>query len=168
MPGLFSPQRCVSAVEAAFALPLAEGLKRERELFGECLVSPQRAALVHAFFSERQASKINDLPKDTPVRDFKSAAVIGGGTMGVGIAICFANAGIPVKILEISSEARDKALERARDTYGMSVKRGSLTQDALEQRMTLISGVTDYADLSDVDVVVEAVFEDMGVKQKVF
>lgn len=124
MPGLFSPQRCVSAVEAAFALPLAEGLKRERELFAECLVSPQRAALVHAFFSERQASKINDLPKDTPVRDIKSAAVIGGGTMGVGIAICFANAGIPVKILEISSEARDKALERARDTYGMSVKRG--------------------------------------------
>ena len=167
-PGLFSPQRCVSAVEAAFTLPLAEGLKRERELFGECLVSPQRAALVHAFFSERQASKINDLPKDTPVRDVKSAAVIGGGTMGVGIAICFANAGIPVKILEISSEARDKALERARDTYGMSVKRGSLSQDALEQRMTLISGVTDYADLSDVDVVVEAVFEEMGVKQKVF
>ncbi|SFM83520.1 3-hydroxyacyl-CoA dehydrogenase NAD-binding domain-containing protein [Halopseudomonas yangmingensis] len=168
MPGLFSPQRCVSAVEAAFSLPLAEGLKRERELFGECLVSPQRAALVHAFFSERQASKIDDLPKDTPVREIKSAGVIGGGTMGVGIAICFANAGIPVKILEITSEARDKALERARDTYGMSVKRGSLTQDALEKRMALISGVTNYADLADVDVVVEAVFEDMGVKQKVF
>ncbi|PKM29454.1 MAG: 3-hydroxyacyl-CoA dehydrogenase [Gammaproteobacteria bacterium HGW-Gammaproteobacteria-11] len=167
-PGLFSPQRCVSAVEAAFTLPLAEGLKRERELFGECLVSPQRAALVHAFFSERQASKIDDLPKDTPVREINRAGVIGGGTMGVGIAICFANAGIPVKILEISSEARDKALERARDTYGMSVKRGSLTEDALEKRMALISGITDYADLNDVDVVVEAVFEDMGVKQKVF
>ena len=167
-PGLFSPQRCVSAVEAAFTLPLAEGLKRERELFGECLVSPQRAALVHAFFSERQASKIDDLPKDTPVREINRAGVIGGGTMGVGIAICFANAGIPVKILEISSEARDKALERARDTYGMSVKRGSLTEDALEKRMALISGITDYADLNDVDVVVEAVFEDMSVKQKVF
>lgn len=168
MPGLFSPQRCVSAVEAAFTLPLEEGLKRERELFGECLVSPQRGALVHAFFSERQASKVDDLPKDTPVRDIKSAGVIGGGTMGVGIAICFANAGIPVKILEISSEARDKAIERARDTYGMSVKRGSLTQEALEKRMGLISGITDYADLGDVDVVVEAVFEEMGVKQKVF
>ncbi|SDT06793.1 3-hydroxyacyl-CoA dehydrogenase [Halopseudomonas xinjiangensis] len=168
MPGLFSPQRCVSAVEASFTLPLEEGLKRERELFGECLTSPQRGALVHAFFSERQASKVDDLPKDTPVREIKSAGVIGGGTMGVGIAICFANAGIPVKILEISSEARDKAIDRARDTYGMSVKRGSLTQDALEKRMGLISGVTDYADLGDVDVVVEAVFEEMGVKQKVF
>ena len=168
MPGLFSPQRCVSAVEASFTLPLEDGLKRERELFGECLVSPQRAALVHAFFTERLASKVDDLPKDTPVREIKSAGVIGGGTMGVGIAMCFANAGIPVKILEISDEARDKAIERARDTYGMSVKRGSLSEVALEKRMALISGITDYADLSDVDLVVEAVFEDMGVKQKVF
>jgi len=168
MPGLFSPQRCISAVEAAFTLPLAEGLKRERELFAECLVSPQRAALVHAFFTERLASKVDGLAKDTPVRDIKTAAVIGGGTMGVGIAMCFANAGIPVKVLEITAEARDKAMQRARYTYGMSVKRGSLTEAALDKRMTLISGVTDYADLSDVDLVVEAVFEEMGVKQKVF
>src|SRR5690554_4751876 len=167
-PGLFSPQRCVSAVEASFTLPLAEGLKRERELFAECLASPQRAALVHAFFAERQASKVDGLPADTPVRDIKSAAVISGGTMGVGIAMCFANAGIPVKILEISEAARDAAIQRARDTYGMSVKRGSLTEAALEKRMALVSGITDYADLADVDVVVEAVFEDMGVKQKVF
>ena len=168
MPGLFSPQRCISAVEAAFTLPLAEGLKRERELFAECLVSPQRGALVHAFFTERLASKVDGLAKDTPVRDIKSAAVIGGGTMGVGIAMCFANAGIPVKVLEITAEARDKAMQRARDTYGMSVKRGSLTEAALEKRMTLISGVTDYADLADVDLAIEAVFEEMGVKQKVF
>lgn len=167
-PGLFSPQRCVSAVEASFTLPLAEGLKRERELFGECLVSPQRAALVHAFFTERQASKVDGLPKDTPVREINAAAVIGGGTMGVGIAMCFANAGIPVQILEISEDARDKAIQRARDTYGMSLKRGSLTEAALEKRMALISGVTDYADLAQADVVVEAVFEEMGVKQKVF
>ncbi|MBA6419020.1 3-hydroxyacyl-CoA dehydrogenase NAD-binding domain-containing protein [Pseudomonas sp. 5Ae-yellow] len=168
MPGLFSPQRCISAVEAAFTLPLAEGLKRERELFAECLVSPQRAALVHAFFTERLASKVDGLAKDTPVRDVKSAAVIGGGTMGVGIAMCFANAGIPVKVLEITAEARDKAMQRARDTYGMSVKRGSLNEAALEKRMALISGVTDYADLADVDLVIEAVFEEMSVKQKVF
>lgn len=167
-PALFSPPRCVSAVEASFTLPLAEGLERERELFMECLNSPQRAALVHAFFTERLASKVDGLPKDTPVRDIKSAGVIGGGTMGVGIAMCFANAGIPAKILEISAEARDQAMQRARDTYGMSVKRGSLTEAALEKRMALISGVTDYADLADVDVVVEAVFEDMGVKKKVF
>ncbi|MGB3596522.1 MAG: 3-hydroxyacyl-CoA dehydrogenase NAD-binding domain-containing protein [Pseudomonas neustonica] len=168
MPGLFSPQRCISAVEAAFTLPLDEGLKRERELFAECLVSPQRAALVHAFFTERLASKVDGLAKDTPVRDVKSAAVIGGGTMGVGIAMCFANAGIPVKVLEITAEARDKAMQRARDTYGMSVKRGSLNEAALEKRMALISGVTDYADLADVDLVIEAVFEEMSVKQKVF
>ncbi|HDZ55546.1 MAG TPA: 3-hydroxyacyl-CoA dehydrogenase [Pseudomonas xinjiangensis] len=167
-PGLFSPQRCVSAVEASFTLPLEEGLKRERELFGECLVSPQRGALVHAFFSERQASKIDDLPRDTPVRDVTSAAVIGGGTMGVGIAMCFANAGIPVKILEISEDARTKAMQRCRDTYMMSVKRGSLTEEAMNQRLQLIEGVINYADLSDVDLVIEAVFEEMGVKQKVF
>ena len=168
MRGYFSPQRCISAVEAAFTMPLEEGLKRERELFGECLVSPQRGALVHAFFTERLASKINDLPKDTPVRDVKSAAVIGGGTMGVGIAMCFANAGIPVKVLEISEDARNKAMQRCRDTYMMSVKRGSLTEDAMNKRLDLVQGVIDYADLSDVDLVVEAVFEDMGVKQKVF
>lgn len=167
-PGLFSPQRCVSAVEAAFTLPLEEGLKRERELFGECLVSPQRNALVHAFFSERQASKIDDLPKDTPVREVNSAAVIGGGTMGVGIAMCFANVGIPVKVLEISEEAKEKAMQRCRDTYMMSVKRGSLTEELMNKRLGLIQGVTDYADLSDVDLAIEAVFEEMGVKQKVF
>ncbi len=167
-PGLFSPKRCISAVEASFTLPLEQGLERERELFGECLTSPQRAALVHAFFTERLASKVDGLAKDTPVRDIKTAGVIGGGTMGVGIAMCFANAGIPVKILEISDSARDQAMQRARDTYGMSVKRGSLTEAALEKRLALISGVTDYADLADVDLVIEAVFEDMGVKQKVF
>ena len=167
-PGLFSPQRCISAVEASFTMPLEDGLKRERELFGECLVSPQRSALVHAFFTERLASKIDDLPKDTPVREINAAAVIGGGTMGVGIALCFANVGIPVKILEVSDAAMDKAMERCRDTYMMSVKRGSLTEDAMNKRLTLVEGVTDYADLSGVDLVVEAVFEEMGVKQKVF
>ncbi|MFO7704410.1 MAG: 3-hydroxyacyl-CoA dehydrogenase NAD-binding domain-containing protein, partial [Halopseudomonas sp.] len=167
-PGLFSPQRCISAVEASFTLPLEQGLKRERELFGECLLSPQRSALVHAFFTERLASKIDDLPKDTPVREINSAAVIGGGTMGVGIALCFANIGIPVKILEVSDEAMDKAMQRCRDTYMMSVKRGSLSEEAMNKRLTLVEGVTDYADLAGADLVIEAVFEDMLVKQKVF
>lgn len=168
MRGLFSPLRCVAAVEASFTLPLAEGLKRERELFTECLQSPQRAALVYSFFSERQASKVDGLDPKTPTRKFEKVAVIGGGTMGVGIALSFANAGIPVRILEISAEARDKALERAAGTYAASVKRGSLTQEAMDKRMALVSGVTDYAELADVDLVIEAVFEDMGVKQKVF
>ncbi len=147
MRGLFSPLRCIAAVEAATKLPLAEGLKRERELFAECLQSPQRAALVHSFFAERQAGKIADLPADVKPRAVKSAAVIGGGTMGVGIALCFANAGIPVKLLEINEEALGRALQRARDTYGASVKRGSLTEEAMEQRLKRVEGVTDYAAL---------------------
>ena len=168
MPGLFSPLRCIAAVEAATQLPLAEGLKRERELFAECLNSPQRGALVHAFFAERQASKINDLPADVKPRAINTAAVIGGGTMGVGIALCFANAGVPVKLLEINEDALQRGLQRARDTYAASVKRGSLTEDAMEKRLKLVEGVTEYAALADVDVVVEAVFEEMGVKQQVF
>ncbi|WP_303879311.1 3-hydroxyacyl-CoA dehydrogenase NAD-binding domain-containing protein [Stutzerimonas kunmingensis] len=168
MPGLFSPLRCIAAVEAATKLPLAEGLKRERELFAECLNSPQRGALVHSFFAERQAGKINDLPADVKPRPIKTAAVIGGGTMGVGIALSFANAGVPVKLLEINDDALQRGLQRARDTYASSVKRGSLTEEAMEQRLALIAGVTDYAALADVDVVVEAVFEEMGVKQQVF
>ena len=168
MRGLFSPLRCIAAVEAATKLPLAEGLKRERELFAECLQSPQRAALVHSFFAERQAGKIADLPADVKPRAVKSAAVIGGGTMGVGIALCFANAGIPVKLLEINEEALGRALQRARDTYGASVKRGSLTEEAMEQRLKRVEGVTDYAALADVDLVIEAVFEEMDVKRQVF
>ncbi|MBB62684.1 MAG: 3-hydroxyacyl-CoA dehydrogenase [Pseudomonas sp.] len=168
MRGLFSPLRCVAAVEAATKSPLAEGLKRERELFAECLQSPQRAALVHSFFAERQAGKIADLPADVKPRAVKSAAVIGGGTMGVGIALCFANAGIPVKLLEINEEALGRALQRARDTYGASVKRGSLTEEAMEQRLKRVEGVTDYAALADVDLVIEAVFEEMDVKRQVF
>ncbi|QQN49264.1 3-hydroxyacyl-CoA dehydrogenase NAD-binding domain-containing protein [Stutzerimonas balearica] len=168
MSGLFSPLRCIAAVEAATKLPLAEGLKRERELFAECLQSPQRAALVHSFFAERQAGKIADLPADVKPRAVKSAAVIGGGTMGVGIALCFANAGIPVKLLEINEEALGRALQRARDTYGASVKRGSLTEEAMEQRLKRVEGVTDYAALADVDLVIEAVFEEMDVKRQVF
>ncbi|MCJ0972281.1 3-hydroxyacyl-CoA dehydrogenase NAD-binding domain-containing protein [Pseudomonas sp. PS1] len=168
MPGLFSPLRCVAAVEVATKLPLAEGLKRERELFTECLNSPQRGALIHSFFAERQAGKIDDLPSDVKPRPIRTAAVIGGGTMGVGIALSFANAGVPVKLLEINEEALQRGLQRARDTYAASVKRGSLTEDAMEKRLALITGVTDYGALADADVVVEAVFEEMGVKQQVF
>ncbi|WP_160285414.1 3-hydroxyacyl-CoA dehydrogenase NAD-binding domain-containing protein [Pseudomonas knackmussii] len=168
MPGLFSPLRCVEAVEAATQLPLADGLKRERELFQQCLESPQRAALIHAFFAEREAAKIAGLPADTPVREVRSAAVIGGGTMGVGIALCFANVGIPVKLLEIDPAALDRALQRARGTYQASVERGSLSAEAMEKRLGLIQGVLDYDALADVDLVIEAVFESMEVKRQVF
>ncbi|CAM5446237.1 3-hydroxyacyl-CoA dehydrogenase OS=Stutzerimonas stutzeri OX=316 GN=CXK95_07240 PE=3 SV=1 [Stutzerimonas stutzeri] len=167
-PGLFALLRCIAAVEAATRLPLAEGLERERQLFLECLNSPQRAALVHAFFAERQAGKIADLPAATRPREIATAAVIGGGTMGVGIALCFANAGVPVKLLEVSDEALQRALQRARDTCAVSVRRGSLSEAEMEQRLALIAGVTDYAALAEVDLVVEAVFQDMAVKQQVF
>ncbi|MCY1338504.1 Fatty acid oxidation complex subunit alpha [compost metagenome] len=168
MPGLFSPLRCVAAVEAAATLPLTAGLKRERELFQECLASPQRAALVHAFFAERQAAKVAGVTPDTPLRRIERAAVIGGGTMGVGIALSFTNAGVPVTLLEIDAAALDRALQRARDTYAASVKRGSLSEAEMERRLALLEGVTDYAALSDVDVAVEAVFEDLNVKRQVF
>lgn len=168
MPGQFSPLRCIEAIEAATQLPLAEGLKRERELFQQCLESPQRAALIHAFFAEREAAKIAGLPADTPVRNVQQAAVIGGGTMGVGIALCFANVGIPVKLLEIDPSALDRALQRARGTYQASVERGSLTADAMEKRLGLIQGVLDYEALADVDLAIEAVFESMEVKRQVF
>ncbi|MFJ4345371.1 3-hydroxyacyl-CoA dehydrogenase NAD-binding domain-containing protein [Pseudomonas sp. NPDC089401] len=167
-PALFAPLRCVAAIEAAVALDLSEGLARERDLFGECLASPQRAALVHAFFAERKAAKVADLPADTVARPVRHAAVIGGGTMGVGIALCFANAGVPVRLLEVDIAARDRALQRARDTYCASVKRGSLTAEAMEKRLRLIEGVIDYQALADVDLVIEAVFEDLAVKRQVF
>jgi len=167
-PGLYSPLRCVLAVEAAVRLPLAEGLKRERALFLECLQSPQRAGLVHAFFAEREAAKVPGLGAEVRPRPVETAAVIGGGTMGVGIALCFANAGLPVKLLEVDEAALARALQRARDTYAASVKRGSLSPNDMDRRLSLIEGVTDYAALATADVVVEAVFEDMAVKHEVF
>lgn len=168
LPGQFSPLRCIDAVEAATQLPLREGLARERALFQQCLESPQRAAMIHAFFAEREAAKVNGLSPQTQPREVRSAAVIGGGTMGVGIALCFANAGIPVKLLEVSDDALQRALDRARSLYAASVARGSLSADDLERRMGLIDGVLDYAALADVDMVVEAVFESLEVKRQVF
>lgn len=168
LPGQFSPQRCIDAVEAATQMPLREGLARERELFQQCMQSPQRAALIHAFFAEREAAKVEGLAPATQPREVRSAAVIGGGTMGVGIALCFANAGIPVQLLEVNDEALQRGLDRARSTYAASVARGSLGAEEMERRMGLISGVLDYAALGDADVVVEAVFESLDVKRQVF
>lgn len=168
LPGQFSPQRCIDAVEAATQLPLRDGLMRERELFMQCMESPQRAAQIHAFFAEREAAKVEGLVADVQPREVRSAAVIGGGTMGVGIVLCFANAGIPVKLLEVSDEALQRGLDRARSTYAASVARGSLSAEEMERRMGLISGVLDYAALGDADVVVEAVFESLDVKRQVF
>ena len=163
-----APVKCVDAVEAATQNRFDDGLARERELFAALLISPESRALRHIFFAERAASKIPDVPADTPQREIKSVAVIGAGTMGGGISMNFLNAGIPVTVLEMKQEALDRGVATIRKNYEAQVKKGKLKADKYEQRMSLLRTTLDYADLKDADLVIEAVFEEMGVKQKVF
>ncbi len=163
-----APLKCVDAVAATVTKKFEDGLAFERSLFLELVQTPESKALRHAFFGERAASKIPDVPSDTPLREIKSAAVIGAGTMGGGIAMNFANAGIPVKMLEMKQEALDKGLATIRKNYENSMKKGKLTQEQLDKRMALISGTLAYEDIGSADLVVEAVFEDLGVKETVF
>lgn len=166
--GQIAPLRIVSAVEAAATLPFEDGLAIERELFMECMLSPQSAGMRHIFFAERQASKVDGLAKDTPKRPVESVGIIGGGTMGGGIAMSFANAGIPVTMIEISDEALGRGLSIIERNYVGSVKRGKLSEEKAATCRALISGSTDYAALADVDLVIEAVFEDPELKKKIF
>jgi 3-hydroxyacyl-CoA dehydrogenase len=166
--GLLAPERCIEAVESALKISLDEGLALERENFDELVQSDQSKAQRHLFFAERLAHKIPDVPADTKIREIKTAAVIGCGTMGRGIAMSLANGGVPVKVLEMNQEALDKGLSMARDTYAGSVSRGSLTQSDMDQRLKLISGTTDYAEIADADIVIEAVFEEMDLKKQIF
>jgi len=169
MAGPFpAPLECVETVAASITKPFEEGLKFERERFLHLAQTPESKALRHAFFAERAASKVPDVPSDTPVRTIARAAVIGAGTMGGGIAMNFANAGIPVTILETKQEALDKGLATIRKNYENTVKKGKLTQEKGEQRIGLITGTLAYEDIAGADIVVEAVFEDMGVKETVF
>ena len=169
MSGPFpAPLKCVDAVAAAVTMKFEDGLKFERELFMQLVQSPVSKALRHAFFAERVASKVPDVPADTPVRAIASAAIVGAGTMGGGIAMNFANAGIPVILLETKQEALDKGLATIRKNYDNTVRKGKLTQEKAEQRIALVSGTLHYADIAQADIVVEAVFEDMGVKEAVF
>ncbi len=163
-----APQKCVEAVAAAVNKKFDDGLKFERDCFLELVQTPESKALRHAFFGERAASKIPDVPADTPLREIKSAAVIGAGTMGGGIAMNFANAGIPVRMLEVKQEALDKGIATIRKNYENTMKKGKLTQEQLDKRMSLISGTLKYEDLGLADIVIEAVFEDLAVKEKVF
>ena len=164
-----APLKCVDAVEAATKhRRIDDGLKVERELFVQLMWSPESRALRHLFFAERAASKIPDVPADTPKREIRKVAVIGAGTMGGGIAMNFLNAGIPVKLLEMKQEALDRGTGTMRKNYEAQVKKGKLKADKYEQRMALLSTTLDYADLQDADLVIEAVFEDMGVKEQVF
>jgi 3-hydroxyacyl-CoA dehydrogenase len=166
--GQVAPLAIVDCVEAAATGTFAEGMKVERQKFSELMQGKQSAALRHFFFAERQAAKIDGLAKDTPVRAVDSVGIIGGGTMGGGIAMSFANAGIPVTMIEISGEALERGLSIIERNYAGSVKRGKLTEEKAAQCRALISGSTDYDALADVDMVIEAVFEDPGLKKKIF
>jgi 3-hydroxyacyl-CoA dehydrogenase len=166
--GFFSPERCIQAVEAAVELPFVEGLQKEVELFIECMKSSESEAQRHVFFAERAAGHVSDFDKSTITRDVKSVGIVGAGTMGGGIAMNFANAGIPVTLLELKQEALDKGLALIRRNYENSAKKGKLTTEQVEQRMQLLQGSTNYEDFADVDLVIEAVFEKMSVKKDVF
>src|SRR6266705_182535 len=166
--GFRAPENIVKAVEAAVSLPFEQGLKRERELFVELLNSSESKAQRYFFFAEREAAKIPDVPADTPTREIKKAAVIGAGTMGGGIAMNFANAGIPVTVIEAAQEALDRGLGIGRKNYEATAARGLLTAADVDKRMGLITGTTDFKAAADADMVVEAVFEEMPVKKEVF
>jgi 3-hydroxyacyl-CoA dehydrogenase len=166
--GFRAPENCIKAVEAAVNLPFDEGLKRERELFVELLNSPESKAQRYFFFAEREAAKIPDVPADTPAKEIRKAAVIGAGTMGGGIAMNFANAGIPVTMVEVAQDALDRGLSIVRKNYEATASRGRLTAADVEKRMGLIHGTTDWKAIADADIVVEAVFEEMPIKKEVF
>jgi len=166
-PNLPAPLKCVDAVAASLE-PFDIGLPKERAMFVELSRSPEARALQHGFFAEREAPKIPGLPAGTQARDVQAGAVIGAGTMGGGIAMNFANAGVPVWLLETSQDALERGLGIIRRNYEASAKKGRLTEVQVEQRMALIRPTLQYADIAQADVVIEAVFEDWGVKETVF
>jgi 3-hydroxyacyl-CoA dehydrogenase len=165
---LEAPQRCVDCVEAATKLDLDAGIAFEKDVFAKLVTSDQARALRHAFFGERSASKIPDVPADTSLRKVEQVAIIGAGTMGGGIAMCFLNAGVPVKLLEMKQEAIDRGLGLIRKNYEAQVTKGKLSPDKYDARMALLTTTLSYDDIAQADMVIEAVFEDFGVKSQVF
>jgi len=163
-----APAKCVDAVEAATKQKFDQGMATEREMFINLMWTPECRALRHLFMAERAASKIPDVPEDTPQRKIEKVAVIGAGTMGGGISMNFLNAGIPVTILEMKQEALDRGVGVMRGNYEAQVKKGKLKQDKLDQRMGLLKTTVNYEDIKDADLVIEAVFEEIGVKEAVF
>ena len=166
--GFPAPLACVEAVAASLKMPIAAGLDEELRIFRGLMLTPEAKALRHMFFGERAASKIPDVPESTPVRTVAKVGVIGAGTMGGGIAMNFLNAGIPVTMLEMKQEALDRGVATIRKNYESQVKRGKLKADKYEARMALLSTTLDYAALSQADLIIEAVFEELGVKEGVF
>jgi len=166
--GFLAPEYNIRCIEAAASLPFHEGLKVEAELFRELMTGPQSAAQRYYFFAERAANKLPDIAKDTPTIDVRKAGVLGAGTMGGGIAMNFANVGIPVTIVEVNDEALERGLGIVRKNYERSASRGSIPAEAVDERMALITGSTDKHDFADCDIVIEAVFEDMELKKTIF
>ena len=166
--GMIAPLAAIDAVEAATRLPFDEGCEIEKKLFNDCLFSEQSKALIHVFFGEREVAKIPDIPKETPIIPVNSVAVVGAGTMGGGIAMVFANAGIPVLLKDADQPALDRGMDVIRKNYSSSVKRGRFTQQFVDERLWLIKPVLNYEDFGSVDMVVEAVFEGMELKKEVF
>src|SRR5262245_24790675 len=166
--GYPAPLLIVECAEAAATRPFDEGRRLERASFDKLVSGPESKALRHMFFAERQSSKIPDVPEDTPVREVTSAAVVGAGTMGGGIAMSFANAGIPVMLVDMAQEALEKGLKKIRENYGATVSKGRLSQPEMDKRMGLIRGSANLADVANADIVFEAVFERMDVKQDLF
>ena len=166
--GQRAPAACIEAVRAAVTLPIGEGLALERRLFLELVASPESRAQRHAFFAEREATKVPGMPAGLKPAPVAKAAIIGAGTMGGGIAMCFANAGIPVTIVEVKQEALDRGMAVVEKNYRTAVSRGSMAEAELAKRMTLFTPTTDWNAIADADVVIEAVFETMAVKQDVF
>lgn len=166
--GYFAPEKCIQCVEAAVNLPLKEGLAFERASIGECFVHPQAKALQHMFFAERQVARIPGISKETPRREINKVGIIGAGTMGGGIAMNFVNAGIPVTILEVEHAALDRGLGVVRKNYERTASKGKISAEEVEARMGRFTGTMSYDDLSDCDLIIEAVFETMEIKKKVF
>ena len=166
--GMDAPFECINMVEAAASKRFEDGLELERVTFVKLRDGAKSKAMRHMFFAEREVAKIPDVPKDTASQKIASAAVIGSGTMGGGIAMNFANAGIPVTVVDIAEDALVAGLGKVEKNYAGSVSRGRMSQEAMDQRMGLISATTDYADIADADIVIEAIFEDMDLKKEIF
>ena len=167
--GQFAPGQIIKCVESAINLDdFDEGLKKEGEYFLECLLHPQREAMIHIFFGERAASKIADVPKDTQIKDIKKAGIIGSGTMGGGIAMCFANAGIPVHIIDQDEDNLKRGMSVIEKNYDFMVGRGKLTSDQKDMVFGLVTSSLEYKDLSDCDIVIEAVYENLELKHEIF
>ena len=167
--GQFAPGQIIKCVEAAINLDdFDEGLKKEGEYFLECLLHPQREAMIHIFFGERAASKISDVPKETKIMDIKKAGIIGSGTMGGGIAMCFANAGIPVHIIDQDEDNLKRGVSVIEKNYEFMVNRGRLTAEQKDYVFGLVSSSLDYKDVADCDIVIEAVYENLELKHKIF